>query len=459
MLRIHASYQRSFSEIFLPDPFQSNDELKKVFDFLEPIFPDLMQPLVDKYLTERKKDNIDIMNGRPTIALECVLRLILLKFLHKNCVYEDVEKRASTDLAWRAFAKINIGEKVPEHTTLIKWAGFFGEEPFREIHERIILHLQGKKLLAGKRVKFDTTARESNTHYPTDARLLGDAVRVITRTVQKIKTVVKEKIVFRSPMKQVKKHLNHIGHFCRQKTKESKAMIRKETEKLNEIADRVAAQAKTISEAAAEMPRELKISLNVQVNLAVQIIQQTTLVLGGAKTIPNRIVSFFQPTMRAIVRGKAGKLVEFGKKLFVGTGERNFITDYLTLTGNPSDTALLEEGIKRHAYLLGSPSDVATDRGFSDPEQEPRIQKEYGIKRLSIPRKGRLKGYRKRTERSAWFQELQNERASQEGIIGVLKKCYGLSRSACITETGFHAEVPCGIIAYNLRTAVRILPP
>lgn len=457
MLRIYCSRQQSFADLFLPDPFLNQPELKAVYEYLDPIFPDLVQPLVDAYLADRKKRNVDIRAGRETIPLECVLRLILLKFLHKNCTYEDVEMRASTDLAWKAFAKLSLKDSVPEHTTLIKWADFFGEEAFRRIHEKIVLHLHDAGILNGRKVRFDTTAREANIHYPTDASLLGDAVRVITRTVEKIKTVIKEKIRFRDRAGSIRRSLMRIGKFCRSKTASAKALIRKETAKVKGIAAAAAAEAQEVVEVAASVPAALKAALTAQISLTLQIVQQTTLVLQGITHIPDRIVSVFQPEMRPIVRGKFQRSCEFGKKLLLGHGERNLVTDYLLLQGNPSDNTLLEEGIDRHARLLRAPREVGADRGFSDQEEEARILKAYPRLRLSIPRKGEAVGHRKRTQHSRWFTTLQRWRAGQEAAIGVKKRCYGLGKSRAFTEAGFAGDVPCGIMAYNLRTAVRVL--
>jgi hypothetical protein len=38
----------------------------------------------------------------------------------------------------------------------------------------------------GRRMRVDTTVVETNIHYPTDSSLLGDGVRVLTRTMKKI---------------------------------------------------------------------------------------------------------------------------------------------------------------------------------------------------------------------------------------------------------------------------------
>jgi len=49
------------------------------------------------------------------------VRLVLLKYLYKDCSYRDVEQRTTTDMAWKAFARFGMNERVPDHTIISKW--------------------------------------------------------------------------------------------------------------------------------------------------------------------------------------------------------------------------------------------------------------------------------------------------------------------------------------------------
>src|SRR5712691_8462714 len=52
------------------------------------------------------------------------------------------------------------------------------------------VHAQAEKVIRGNKLRVDTTVVETNIHYPTDSVLLGDGVRVLTRTMQAINQVV-----------------------------------------------------------------------------------------------------------------------------------------------------------------------------------------------------------------------------------------------------------------------------
>src|SRR5439155_10354543 len=56
----------------------------------------------------------------------------------------------------------------------------------RRSHGRIVFIAQERKVVKGQRIRLDTTVTETNIHYPTDSSLLGDGVRVLTRTMKRI---------------------------------------------------------------------------------------------------------------------------------------------------------------------------------------------------------------------------------------------------------------------------------
>ena len=51
------------------------------------------------------------------------------------------------------------------------------------------MKLKEEKVIRGKKFRVDTMVTEANIHYPTDTGLLADGVRVITRTVSKLRKV------------------------------------------------------------------------------------------------------------------------------------------------------------------------------------------------------------------------------------------------------------------------------
>ncbi len=62
----------------------------------------------------------------------------------------------------------------------------FGKEGTEQIHQRIVQQAKEAAIIAGKKLRTDTTAVETNIHHPTDSSLLADSLRIMTRDVQRI---------------------------------------------------------------------------------------------------------------------------------------------------------------------------------------------------------------------------------------------------------------------------------
>ena len=119
--------------------------------------------------------------------------------------------------------------------------------------------------------------------------------------------------------------------------------------------------------------------------------------------------------------------------------------------GNPGDESLLLSTVRLHIEHTGRlPYAVATDRGYSSGKNEAALT-ELGIKRISIPTKGKKTQKRQTHERQRWFRRLQAWRAGGEGTISILKRKYGLGRSLLRGHRGVSIWVGFGILTYNLR--------
>ena len=56
----------------------------------------------------------------------------------------------------------------------------------QRIHERVVAKAREERVARGRKLRTDTTVIKSNVHYPTDNALLGDGIRVLTRSLQRI---------------------------------------------------------------------------------------------------------------------------------------------------------------------------------------------------------------------------------------------------------------------------------
>jgi transposase, IS5 family len=122
--------------------------------------------------------------GRPGTPAEVVLRLLLLKHI-RNWSYRVLEREVRANLVYRQFTRVGA-EKVPDAKTLGKLAVALGPEIIAQMHRRVVAMAHEQQIIRGRRLRLDTTVVETNIHYPTDSSLLGDGVRVLTRTMKRI---------------------------------------------------------------------------------------------------------------------------------------------------------------------------------------------------------------------------------------------------------------------------------
>src|SRR5262249_47375335 len=154
-----------------------------------------------------------------------------------------------------------------------------------------------------------------------------------------------------------------------------------------------------------------------------------------------------EPHTQIIPRHKAGKAVEFGRKLRLDEVEGGIITGYAILErGGGQDRPYLKDGLESHRRHFGrAPDLLAADRGMSSAANE-RLAREAGVRLVALPGVGQVSPERKRREKQRWFRRAYRFRAGIEGRIHVLRRDRGLKRSRYHGECGMGRWVGWGIV-------------
>jgi IS5 family transposase len=110
--------------------------------------------------------------GRRGIPAEIVLRLLVLKHI-RNLSYEALEREVRANLLYRDFTRVG-GSKMPDAKTMGKWGLAIGPQVLRQNHDRIVTIARDRGVVAGRRLRVDTTPwwRPTSTIRPT-ARCWG----------------------------------------------------------------------------------------------------------------------------------------------------------------------------------------------------------------------------------------------------------------------------------------------
>jgi IS5 family transposase len=400
--------------------------------------------------------------GRRGTPADAVLRLLILKHV-RNWSYDVLEREVRANLVYRDFTRVG-GGKMPDAKTMGRWGIAIGPQVLKQIHERIVKIAQAKGVTTGRRMRVDTTVVETNIHYPTDSSLLGDGVRVLTRTMKKITKivgVVGTKLRDRS--RSVKFRLLEIGRIARAKGAINQEKLKQRYRSLLNTTSRVVGQAKRF---AAEIGEGVKQATSVSKQLALeamrgqldemvplvrQVMKQTRARLFRGNTrSEGKLLSVFEPSTEVIRKGKAGKPNEFGKMVKLQEAENQIIIDYEVYERRPNDCDLLVPAIDTHQALLGrAPHLAAADAAFFSAKNETAA-KAKGVKRVCIPNRFTKSPERKREQKKRWFRNGQKWRTGCEGRISVAKRRHGLSRGRYKGFVGMHRWVGFGVIADNL---------
>jgi IS5 family transposase len=278
--------QMDLFEAGLPkELFELDKELKNIDQFLDD--ERFMEPFVQHFQSS---------TGRPTIPVETYLRMMYLKHRH-GLGYETLVKEISDSIKWRTFCKLKLNDPVPDSTTLIKATKRYGEKIINEINELLVEKAREKKVIRGRKLRVDSTTVEADIHYPTDAGLLADGIKAVTKTINKLKeSGDKAAQGFRDRTRSTKKRA-----FKASNAKGKKEQINKITSELVGIAEKVIASAKKVKGRLED--GHLGTKLEQQMELLKQVIHQTKEVLTGNTHIPDRVVSIFDPEARPLKKG------------------------------------------------------------------------------------------------------------------------------------------------------------
>jgi len=322
-----------------------------------------------------------------------------------------------------------------------------------------------KRIVRGRRLRVDTTVVETDIHYPTDSSLLGDGVRVLTRTMQRI-----TKIAGRAGTK-LRDRTRAVSYQVRQIARASRSRVPQGHERLKACyrtllyhTARVVGQAKRFAQEVATGRKRAQRVLQMirlessraylerMIPLVRQVMHQTRERLFKGNThVPGKLVSLFEPHTEVIRKGKASKPTEFGKMVKIQEAEAQIVTHYEVYAERPWDSDLLLPALNVHRRLLGRiPYLVTADAAFFSHRNELDASAR-GVKRVAIPNLSPKRSpQRKRLEKKRWFRNAQRWRTGCEGRISLLKRRHGLNRCRYKGLPGIQRWVGLGVIADNL---------
>jgi IS5 family transposase len=436
---------------------------------MDPVLAQLDQLLEDDMLFQAVRADLarrfprTPTEGRPSTPVEVILRLLIVKHLY-SWSYEETEHFVADSLVLRQFCRI-YAERVPDDTTLLRWANLLQPETLHRLLEYVVLRARALRVTRGRKLRLDGTVVETNIHFPSDSTLLCDAVRVLSRTLARAEPTLSAAAVppeaFRDRTRSAKRQMRRIMHAVRRRGDEAGRALRTAYRRLLAIAAasvRQAAQVRAaLREHATPAGQRLRARLERLAPVVAQVVTQSVrrVLRGEAVPAGEKLVSLFEPHTAVVRKGKLSRPTEFGRVVWLDEVDGGLISRYAVLEGNPPEAAQLESSLQHHYSLFAHPPCLlAADRGVFSPANE-RAAQERGVKRVVLPKPGAKSAGRIAHERRPWFRRGCHWRAGIEGRISGLKRRHGLRRCLYHGGDGMERWVGWGILAHNLRTIAR----
>lgn len=394
--------------------------------------------------------------GRGGFTSEQILRALLVMFI-EGLGYRDTILRIDESDFLNYFVRLN-GQPVMNHTFLCRALCALTPATLERMNALLAGQAREAELISGTKQRMDSTAYEANIHYPTDSSLLWDSFRVLARWLHRVRKCQPElKLTYRLHSRRAKKLAVWIARNGASKSKKTQRTVKSCYRELIRTVERIQTLAQSV-QGLAGLDGQVRFELKRYLPLVARVIDQARRRVLEGETVPadEKLYSLFESHTRLLIRGKAGKAVEFGHKLLLcQTGEK-FIHHYQVMDETIDDTELLEPALTAHQKLFGEmPEMLCADKGFYRGMEEIR-KLEKDIKTVSIAKKGKRTPAEQERETTDEFKEGQRFRAGSEGSISVLKRAFKLGKCLFKGFKNCAASVGLAVLCHNLVLLTRL---
>jgi IS5 family transposase len=386
--------------------------------------------------------------GRPAKDAQLVIGLLLLKHmtgLSDEAVVEEVLENPYMQAfcGFREFAT----EDILDSSTLTKMRERLGLEFFKALERKTYKVLIDRKIIRAKGMIVDATVFPEEIKYPNDVGLLNNVREWLVKQIKRIGKALGKNGIRTYRRTARKEYLN----FSKKKTKTKRA-IAKAKKAMLQYVRRNLKQLKELVEIVRVKRQRIQRKIRERLQVAEEIFrQQWEMYRRRVNRIANRIVSFHRPYVRPIKRGKQGKEVEFGGKgAVVHVGGFLFL-DYFKHEAY-DEAELAVDHVAAYQERFGTlPPYFAADQKYGTRDNRERLGTQ-GIRTSFKPLGRKAKEIQRK---DPWFKDKQKKRNRVEGHIGNGKEHYRLDRVRYAGVQGSEMWVRAGILAMNLKTAVK----
>jgi transposase, IS5 family len=330
---------------------------------------------------------------------------------------------------------------------------------------------EGHRLVpeAAEAVRGDSFVVATDVHYPTDSSLIGDGLRTIVPTAQRLAGLlgVGGWRQHRHLLRAVKKPLRAINRIAASKGHDYRQRLQDAYRALLDMGDRILARATELLDPAwfpispgpaSRTIERLRTKLLDFVAMTIQACDQARRRVLAEESIPNgeKLFSLFEPQTQLIKRGKVPQPIEFGHRVPVIEDGAGFVCHYAVLPHGAVDSDVVVEEMRQVQGRLGGRIRSASfDRGFHSPENQRQLAEL--VAQPCLPVKGHVQAERQERAATAAFRRARRRHPGVESAIGALQSGNGLGRCRDRTFGGYCRYVGLGMLGRNLHVLGKLL--
>ena len=134
----------------------------------DPVLKELDHLLDDEKLYQQVRADLGkrylwtLVHGRHSTPVEVLLRMIILKHLY-GWSFQESEERVKDSLVLRWFSRVYF-ERVPDDTTLIRWANTLRPEMLHALNDRVVELAKEAMVTKGRKLRLDATCVQATIH-------------------------------------------------------------------------------------------------------------------------------------------------------------------------------------------------------------------------------------------------------------------------------------------------------
>jgi transposase, IS5 family len=394
--------------------------------------------------------------GRDGMTLEQVVRAAIYQ-RHKRLTYRELSDHSGDSKKCRIFLKMDR-QRFFSHQALQENIAKIDSNTLAKIHLAITEYAIKLGVDNGKKLRIDSTTIKTNIHFPTNAALLWDCIRVADRLLNQCRQLYPE-FKPRSFDKFGKKLLFKIVNT---KGKEKRRPLFKKMIQANRRCERLVEQAiERLSTRSFQDARKEKERLDLfqQFTALLPKLHQVTdmshrrEILDEQVPVNDKMFSIFEDHTDCIKKG--GREVIFGHKINFSSGKSNLIFDCIQQRGNPADTSYFPktlDNLKTNFNI--TPRDVATDGGYASGDNFDTAKAKSIVNIVFNKVKGSMQN---RATSKKMETQLKKWRSGMEAVISNFKR--GLNAAICPWKgwEAFKCFVLWSLITFNLRVIAKFI--